>query len=119
MAGQEGPLVKERYVAVEAAVKFFNNPIQFWREIHLLNRFGSHEVMVRAASAKLKQEASRRPHILLSVLWDYQHSEVDLDPDQFTHLSRCEDCTAVLALCRVQKSPVAVENRLKDMGIAS
>ena len=72
--------------------------------------------MVQAASDRLQQEASRQPHILLSVLWDYAHSQVDLDSDQFNHLRKCEDCTGILVLCRVQESPAAVQRRLKDIG---
>ena len=120
MVQQEGPLMEEQqHFAIESAIKFLISPFEFWEEIHLLNRFESSEAMVQAASYRLKQEASRQPHIPLSVLWNYQHSDVDLDPDQLTHLSKCEDCTAVLALCRVQRSSAAVENKLKDMGFVS
>jgi len=71
---------------------------------------------VQAASARLKEEASRQPHLLLSLLWDYAHSQVDLDSDQFNHLGKCEDCMSILALCRVQESRAAVQRRLKDIG---
>src|SRR5215831_1652686 len=98
---------EQRHVAVGRAIKFLFSPLEFWKEVHLLNCFECRQAMVQAASAQLRYEASRQPHILLSILWDYQHSGLDLDPDQLTHLANCEDCTGVLALCRVQKSPAA------------
>ena len=73
--------------------------------------------MVQAASDRLKEEASRQPHLSWSVLWNYAHSQADLDLDQFNHLGNCEDCMDVLALCRVQESLAAVQRRLKDIGL--
>ena len=55
-------------------------------------------------------------HIAVSQLWDYSQEPIFLKipPADRNHLRECQDCVAVIWLCRSVSSIEAVEARLKQ-----
>ena len=55
-------------------------------------------------------------HIAVSQLWEYSQEPIFLKipPEDLNHLRECQDCVAVIWLCRSVPSIEAVEARLKD-----
>lgn len=59
--------------------------------------------------------AQDEPHISVSQLWEYSQEPIfQIQPEDINHLRECEDCVAVIWLCRSVPSIEAVEARLKD-----
>ena len=57
------------------------------------------------------------PHIDVSQLWEYSQEPIFLEipPVDRDHLRECQDCVAVIWLCRSGSSIEAVEARLKEV----
>jgi hypothetical protein len=60
--------------------------------------------------------AQDEPHIAVSQLWEYSQEPIFLKipPVDRNHLRVCQDCVAVIWLCRSVSSIEAVEARLKQ-----
>jgi len=53
-------------------------------------------------------------HIALTVLWNYRMHRYMLSADEMLHISRCDDCLALLGLCHISQSIVELDLKLKD-----
>lgn len=63
-----------------------------------------------------KSVAQDEPHIAVSQLWEYSQGPLSLNIPAVdrNHLRECQDCVAVIWLCRSGSSIEAVEARLKS-----
>jgi hypothetical protein len=77
--------------------------------------------MVQDASEKLTWEEIEKDtvkgHILPSVLWNYSKRKGTLDPVEAQHLTECQDCVAILLLCRACKSLEQLKTKLRELAV--
>ena len=55
-------------------------------------------------------------HISFAVLWTYSRDKSGLDDDCLQHLTECEDCVAVLGICRGSRTLEQAQRLLEEEG---
>jgi hypothetical protein len=69
--------------------------------------------MVQDASEEMAAKMGK--HITPSILWKYSKQACTLNAAEAEHLDQCQDCVAVLIICRSCKSLQQMKRKLKDL----
>jgi len=69
---------------------------------------------MRYPRSEIKQVQEASDHVPVSILWKYQKEAATLAFSHAEHLKDCQDCVAILILCRACRSLPDVEMKLKQ-----